>query len=150
MTDRLTDEQRIRADYIKWELAARELGHAIHRRHALDDGPLIVRTPDDVTKNDRDRWATPEEVSEWKAAADAEVAKLTAKRDAIEKARLDEANSLERELARAMAVVEANILDCEDGAMCIFCGGAGEEDLRHDEDCPLVNGGFIDREGKRQ
>lgn len=99
MTDRLTDEQRIRADYIKWELAARELGHAIHRRHALDDGPLIVRTPDDVTKNDRDRWATPEEVSEWKAAADAEVAKLTAKRDAIEKARLDEANSLERELA---------------------------------------------------
>jgi len=53
-----------------------ELGRARYNREQLDYGPLIVRMNDDVSDNNRDRWATPEEVATWKSDADATVRKL--------------------------------------------------------------------------
>lgn len=56
----------------------RELAQARYRREQLDYGPLMVRMNDDVADNNRDRWATPEEVASWKAEADATVKELEA------------------------------------------------------------------------
>lgn len=113
------------------------------------------------------------------------LAKLTAERDAIEKARLEEANrlkrelteskaaastwrechaqreeellsaharigNLERELARAMAVVDGVVGFQERRGACPMpsCGFFYMQE-EHAESCPLVTGGFIDREGER-
>ena len=67
-----------------------------------------------------------------------------------------EANRLERELARAMGVVDSAASWQEDTGSCHFCDFDGHRSpiggdiyAPHAPDCPLVEHGFCDQEGKR-
>jgi hypothetical protein len=59
------------------------------------------------------------------------------------------ATEAETALARAMFIVDANIDWQTDDGTCNFCGYE-QETRPHDEDCPLVENGFIDSDGRRK
>lgn len=59
--------------------------------------------------------------------------------------------TVEKKLERAMAVVEAVLREQDIHTECCLCETVHPEgmDWEHNEECPLVQGGFVTVEGKR-